>query len=62
MDWYLALANLMVGGKSIVWGAEVQLPATEEVRAIVDAGFLLPRLPDGTYPAAKPEPRRCCGG
>lgn len=60
---YLADANLnLAAGGILVYGEVYDLPETEEVAAVVAAGYLLPKRADGTFAREVPEKRPCCGG
>lgn len=60
---FLAAANLnlSVGGQLVV-DRVYDLPETQEVAAVVAAGYLLPKRADGSFEREVPETRRCCGG
>lgn len=60
---YLAAANLnLATGGQLVVDKVYDLPETDEVAAVVAAGYLLPKRADGSYEREVPETRRCCGG
>jgi hypothetical protein len=64
VQWYLAQANLTIGGQQILQGHEYELdPNNSDVIDCVTIGFLVAQLPDGTYPSAIIDPTavRCCG-
>ncbi len=60
---FLAAANLNLAqvGQLVV-GDVYDLAPTDEVAAVVAAGYLLPKREDGSYEREVPETRRCCGG
>ncbi len=64
MALFLSEANLSIGGRQLLWGQEYELSEGDpEVIACMDAGYLLPKGPDGSYSKVPPPAtRRCCGG
>ncbi len=60
---FLAAANLnLTQGGQLEVGKVYDLALTDEVAAVVDAGYLLPKRADGSYEREVPEKRPCCGG
>lgn len=62
MARYLAKANLSLTQGQLLYDHEYDLVPTAEVLGCVDAGFLLPQQPDGTFALPAGPVRRCCGG